>query len=391
MVLKDLEDPRRLSMLRSQIDSNSVEDIMDRDFPSVNPEDRLSDALRVMRDRNYQEIPVMDNGNYMGIVSYTSLLKKKSANMDNKIKNLIEGVPILSTADEITVIAEAMTGNNCRQLPVMDGKKLVGVVSRNALVDVAAQLKSLREIKIWELMTTPARRVTLDDMMSDAHGIMSELDTLTLPVVDKNENVVGVIGMKEIINLNWKDDVKTIGDLDKTSKIDVTIKSVYVTPPVTINWDDNVKDAAELMVSNDISTLPVLEGGKLVGVLTQYDIIEVIAACRERELMFIQISGLQDDDKNLRGAIYDVIQEQIDKINKVYTPESLMLHVSRYNDDGGLSKYSITARLYIKGKVMGFKEVGWDLVRTTSNLMKKVTDSVMDLKDTRVKFRKRKK
>ena len=66
-----------------------------------------------------------------------------------------------------------------------------------------------------------------------------------------------------------------------------------------------------------------------------------------------------------------------------------MLHVSRYNDDGGLSKYSLTARLYVKGRVMGFKEVGWDLVRTTADLMKKVTDSVMNLKDTRVTFRNR--
>ena len=52
MVLKNLEDPRRLSMLRSQIDSNSVEDIMDRDFPSVDPEERLSDVFRVMKDRD---------------------------------------------------------------------------------------------------------------------------------------------------------------------------------------------------------------------------------------------------------------------------------------------------------------------------------------------------
>ncbi|HKM09439.1 MAG TPA: CBS domain-containing protein [Candidatus Methanomethylophilaceae archaeon] len=389
MVLKNLEDPRRLSMLRSQIDSNSVEDIMDRDFPSVDPEDRLSDVFRVMKDRNYQEVPVLDNGNYMGVVSYTSLLKKKNVNMDNKIKNLVEGVPILSTADEITIIAEAMIGNNCRQLPVMDGKKLVGIVSRNSLVEIASQLKAFNEIKVWELMTTPVQRVTLDDMLSDAFDIMAELDTLTIPVVDGNENVVGVIGMKEILELNWKNDAKILGDLEKNSKVEMTIKSIYVTSPVTIDWDDNVMEAAARMVSSNISTLPVLEGNKLVGVLTQYDILEVIAACRERELMFIQISGLQDDDKNLRGAMYDVIQGQIDKINKVYTPESLMLHVSRYNDDGGLSKYSLTARLYVKGRVMGFKEVGWDLVRTTADLMKKVTDSVMNLKDTRVTFRNR--
>ena len=391
MVLKDLEDPRRLSMLRSQIDANSVEDIMDSDFPTVDPEDRLSDVLLVMKESNYQEIPVMENGSYMGVVSYTSILKKKNANMDTKAKNLVQGVPILSKTDEITMIAEAMTGNNCRQLPVMSGKKVIGIVSRNALVDIASKIKALGEIKVWELMTNPVKRVGMDDMLSDAYDIMTELDTLTIPVVDNNENVVGVVGMREIIDNSWKDDTRIIGDFEKSMKAQVNLRSLFVGSPVLINWDATVKDAAELMVKNDVSTLPVVEDRKLVGVLTQYDIIEVISACRERDLMFTQISGLQDDDKNLREALFDVIGEQINKINKVYTPESLMLHVSRYNDDGDSAKYSITARLYLKGNVMSYKEVGWDLVKTTSDLMKKITDSVMNLKDTKVKFRQRKK
>ncbi|HKM14152.1 MAG TPA: CBS domain-containing protein [Candidatus Methanomethylophilaceae archaeon] len=389
MVLKDLEDPRRLSMLRSQIDANSVEDIMDSDFPTVDPEDRLSDVLLVMKDSNYQEVPVMDNGTYMGVVSYSSVLKKRNVNMETKAKNLIKGVPILSLTDKITAIAEAITGNNCRQLPVMSGKKVIGVVSRNALVDIASKIKALGEIKVWELMTSPSRRVGIDEMLTDAYDIMTELDTLTIPVVDHNDNVVGVVGMKEIIDNNWKDDTKTIGDMKKRLKADVTLRSLYVSSPIVINWDATVKDAAELMVKNDISTLPVVEGHKLVGIMTQYDIIEVISACRERELMFTQISGLHDDDKNLREALFDIIEEQISKISKVYTPESLMIHVTRYNDDGGLAKYSMTARLYLKGNVMSYKEVGWDLMQTTLNLMKKVTESVMNLKDTKVKFRQR--
>lgn len=390
MVLKDLNDPRRLSALRTQIDANSVEDIMDRDFPTVGPEDNFSDVLRVMKTRNYQEIPVIDNGNYLGVVSYTSILKKKSANMNNKAKNLTEGVPILNTGDKITVIAEAMTANNCRQLPVMSNDKIVGIVSRNALVEIATELDALGEIKVWELMTNPVKVVSVNEMLYDAYDIMTELDTLTIPVVDDKNAAIGVVGMKEIIEYIWKDDDKILGELRKAFRTDLTIESVYIPSPKTINWDDTVQEAAEIMVENDISTLPVIEGGLLVGILTQYDIIEVISACREREMMYIQISGLRDQDRDLRGAMYDVIQEQIDKINKIYTPESLMIHVSRYNDTGGRFKYSITARLYFRGNVMNYKEVGWDLIMATSSLMKKITDSVVNLKDTKVKFRQRK-
>ncbi|MDN5357630.1 MAG: CBS domain-containing protein [Candidatus Methanomethylophilaceae archaeon] len=391
MVIKDLEDPRRLSMLRSQIDSNSVEEIMDSDFPTVSSDDRLSDVLSVMRDTNYQDIPVVDNGTYMGVISYTTILKKRSANMDAKVKGLIRGVPMLSKSDDITKIAEEMSGNNCRQLPVISGKKIIGVVSRRALVDIASRIKALNEIKVWELMTNPVKSVGVNAMLSDAFDIMQELDTLTIPVVDNDNKVIGVVGMREIIDNNWKNDNKIIGDLQKSAKAQITVESVSVNHAITVNWDDTVEEAAKLMVENDISTLPVVEGDKLVGVLTQYDIIEVISACRERELMFIQISGLEDDDKAATAALYEVIEEQMVKIRKVYRPESLMLHVARYNDTGNSAKYSISARLYLRGKIVNYKEVGWDLVRTTSDLMKKIAESVMTMKDSKVKFRQRKK
>ncbi|MGE0015776.1 MAG: CBS domain-containing protein [Candidatus Methanomethylophilaceae archaeon] len=391
MVIKDLEDPRRLSMLRSQIDAYSVEEIMDSDFPTVGSDDRLSDVLSVMRDTNYQDVPVVDNGTYMGVISYTTILKKKSANMDSKVKGLLRGVPMLSKSDDITKIAEEMTSNNCKQLPVISGKKIIGVVSRRALVDIASKVKVLNDIKVWEIMTNPVKSVGVNAMLSDAFEMMQELDTLTIPIVDSENKVVGVVGMREIIDNNWRNDNKIIGDLEKNAKAQITVESVSVSPAITVNWDDTVEDAAALMVDNDISTLPVVEGEKLVGMLTQYDIIEIISACRERELMFIQISGLEDDDKAATEALYEVIEEQMVKISKVYRPESLMLHVARYNDTGGSAKYSISARLYMRGKVVNYKEVGWDLVRTTSDLMKKISESVMSMKDSKIKFRQRKK
>jgi hypothetical protein len=75
----------------------------------------------------------------------------------------------------------------------------------------------------------------------------------------------------------------------------------------------------------------------------------------------------------------------------MYKPESLTMHVSRYNDAGGNFKYSISARLFIDGTAVQMKEVGWDLVQTASVLIKKLGDAVVNMKDSKVTFRKRKK
>ena len=108
-------------------------------------------------------------------------------------------------------------------------------------------------------------------------------------------------------------------------------------------------------------------------------------------MMFVQISGLDDNEKEATDAIYADIEEMVKKVSKIYKPESLTMHVSRYNDNGGNFKYSISARLFINGSAVMGKEVGWDLVKTCSDLINKLEDSVIEMKDSKVTFRKRKK
>ena len=67
------------------------------------------------------------------------------------------------------------------------------------------------------------------------------------------------------------------------------------------------------------------------------------------------------------------------------------MHVSRYNDSGGNFKYSISARLFINGEAVMMKEVGWDLIQTAGDLITKLEDAVINMKDSKVTFRKRKK
>jgi hypothetical protein len=69
----------------------------------------------------------------------------------------------------------------------------------------------------------------------------------------------------------------------------------------------------------------------------------------------------------------------------------MTIHVSRYNEAEGRKKYSLTAKLFIHGRVINSKEVGWDLVKANNDLMKKMGHQVVNMKDSNVTFRKRKK
>lgn len=391
MGIKDLEDLKKLSMLRSQIDGISVEEILITEFPTVGSEDRVSDALSKMRQSGFQEIPIVDAGAYTGMVSYGSILKKKNLTMDMKVKNLIRNLPTVTEDTDITKIAEYMVANNCRQLAVLNGKKVIGLVSRRGLIDIAARMKALKEIKIWEIMTSPVEFLRDNAMLQDAIDIMRRLDIRTIPIMDNADKLVGIVGMKEIIDNFWKDESKMLGDISKNNKAQITVESVCTTNVATIEWDDNIDDAAAMMIEHGFSTLPVMDGDETVGILTEYDVIELISSCREREALFVQISGLDDEDKIFTDAMYADIEEEIKKISKIYKPESLVIHVSRYNEDGDRKKYSLTGKMFIDGMTVNAKVVDWDLVKANNDLIKKITALVMDLKDSRVTFRKRKK
>ena len=391
MAVKDLEDLKKITMLRSQIDGISVEQVMTAEFPTVSSDDRISDALSVMRETKYQDIPVVDNGEFMGMVSYASILRKKSVTLDAKVKNFIRQLPSVTSDMQITKIAEMMVSNNCRQLPVVNGKKIIGIVRRTMLLDIVRDIKALKEIKVWEIMSNPVESVKANDLMDDALDIMIREDYRTIPVVNDTNNVIGIVGMREIIDNNWKKDNKTIGDLEKSSRSQITVESIALTSVKTIAWDSDIAEAVDEMREYCISTIPVVEGKDLVGVLTEYDIIELLAACRERDMLFVQISGLEDDEKDAVDAIYADIESMVTKVSKIYKPESFNMHVSRYNDVGGNYKYSISARLFINGEAIMAKQVGWDLIQTAGDLITKLEDAVINMKDSKVTFRKRKK
>ena len=391
MAVKDLEDLKKLSMLRSQIDGISVDRIMSEDFPTVSSEDRIADVLGVMKETRYQDVPVVDQGEYVGMVSYSSILRKKSVSLDAKVKGLVRNFPSVTADMEITRIAETVVSSNCRQLPILNGKKIVGIIERNRLIEIVRDIRALKEIKVWEIMSNPVESVKVNDLMDDALDLMIREDYRTIPVVDDQNYVTGIVGMREIIDNNWKKENKTIGDLEKSSRSQITVESIATTSACVIEWDADISEAVDLMVDNKFSSLPVVEGKTLVGIITEFDILELISACRERDRMFVQISGLEDEEKFATEAIYAEIEAMVAKISKIYKPESLTMHVSRYNDAGGNFKYSISARLFINGTAVQMKEVGWDLVQTASVLVKKLGDAVIDMKDSKVTFRKRKK
>ncbi len=388
--INDLQDHKKLEILRSQIEGFKVSDVLDTEYPVLSPEDRVKDALSAMKKSGFQDIPVVDEGEYVGMMSYGTLLKNKGITGESKLKGLYAGVPSLSTEDTIMTVAEKMVQSNSRQLPVLAGnakKKIVGVVSRGSIVDIVSRLKTINEIKVWEIMTNPVESVRSDDTLDKALSLMRALDIRTVPVVSADGEIEGVLGMSEIIDHNWKGGSRSLADF---TDVKIEVSSICTDVAYSVSWDSDLESAADLMIQHKISTVPVLESGKAVGVVTQYDILEVVSACKERDTLFIQLSGLTEDDKEFTDEIYKVVENEVAKVAKVGNPSSLTIHYAKYKESGDRQKYSLSARLSVDSEVFTAKAIEWDIIKATKDVMKKVSSAVMDRKDEKDTYRRRK-
>ncbi len=72
--------------------------------------------------------------------------------------------------------------------------------------------------------------------------------------------------------LSWEETKKMLSDVGSTKVEEIMTKDVY-----TISCEASVEDASELMVRRRINRLPVMENGRVVGIVTRGDIIKGLA------------------------------------------------------------------------------------------------------------------
>lgn len=97
-----------------------------------------------------------------------------------------------------------------------------------------------------------------------AAEVMEEQDFRHFPVVDENNDLVGVVSQLDLLRHRGQ-----LGSL--------VIKDVMTATPIVMSPGDSVAKAAGLMITHKISCIPLLEDGKLVGIVTTIDLLSLLA------------------------------------------------------------------------------------------------------------------
>ncbi|MCX7681635.1 MAG: CBS and ACT domain-containing protein [Anaerolineae bacterium] len=142
---------------------------------------------------------------------------------------------------------------------------------------------------VKDRMTANPITVTEDTSIDTALYLMREKRVRRLPVTDKHGRLIGIVSEKDLLYASPSPATSlSVYEIPYLlSKIKV--HDVMTRNPITVTSDTPLEEAARIMADNKIGGLPVVQDGKLVGIITETDIFKI----------FLELLGARDEGVRL--------------------------------------------------------------------------------------------
>ena len=121
---------------------------------SVVPGTTVFEAIKLMAEKNVGALLVTEGDKLIGIISerdYTrNVILKGKSSRETPVKDIISSKPVVAApGDKIVECMRAMTEKRVRHLPVLDGDKIIGVISIGDLVNwtISAQSAAIDQLQ----------------------------------------------------------------------------------------------------------------------------------------------------------------------------------------------------------------------------------------------------
>jgi CBS domain-containing protein len=144
-----------------------VKDVMSKNVITISPEDSISDAIEKMAKNNISGLIVVEGEKVVGVISESDVLRVFKSE-----------IPEISTSTSATLSIF---------LILEKGIKAIN------------EMKKIGKLKVKNLMSKRVFYVKPEDTILEAARIMSKKDVRRLPVIDENGKLVGVISRTDIL------------------------------------------------------------------------------------------------------------------------------------------------------------------------------------------------
>jgi CBS-domain-containing membrane protein len=153
-------------------------------------------------------------------------------------------------------------------------------------------------------MTSPVLTISPEVPIQDALARMHQDKVRRYPVLDKHGKLIGIVTEADLLNAK-PSDATTLSVFEINYLLSkITVERVMATNVITTTEDCPIEEAARIMADNEISSLPIMRGKSLVGMITETDLFHILL-----EMMGGRTPGIRltVEVLNKRGKLFELV------------------------------------------------------------------------------------
>lgn len=259
-----------------------------------------NDVLKMMVKHNLTGLPVVrrNDGSLAGLITRQDIFEKPDEDQLALIMN--RDPSFIGPNDNVKKAAQIFCTKHIRHLPVVESKRLVGIVTPTDLLVVIE--KSATDVPVENVIRSPCVPIYQDAPLAVALVTFKVTKASALPVLDDTGRLSGILTDRDIFNKSYINGSVAMADLGighdedewtweglrnvmklwyEVSKIELPglpVREIMIRFPVTVFKKTSVSEAARIMRKNDFGQLPVRDSkDNLLAMIYDFDVISVLA------------------------------------------------------------------------------------------------------------------
>jgi CBS domain-containing membrane protein len=140
----------------------------------------------------------------------------------------------------------------------------------------------MSSLLVRDLMTERVYSVRPDENLARLVDLMDDIHVRHVPVVDDESVIIGLVSQRDLVRevLHGSRDLP-FSELRELLK-HKNVRSIMTTDIETVEPETKIEDAGQLMLDNKLGCLPVADGDRLVGILTEADFVKFAIGLSQR-------------------------------------------------------------------------------------------------------------
>jgi CBS domain-containing membrane protein len=135
----------------------------------------------------------------------------------------------------------------------------------------------MKDLRVCDVMTKEVTTLKRNDQLSLANDIMQLGRVRHLPVLEDDGRLAGILSQRDLFRGALAHALGYGQHAQRKMLDSLLVKEVMSSDVMTTSRDTPLVEAARILLERKIGCLPVVEGGQLVGILTEADFVAIFA------------------------------------------------------------------------------------------------------------------